>query len=188
MPQVGTLRRRRLYREFRYIGERVYRSDNAEFLAMLDRLRRFADIYKRIDQPTEEDFSDYAREVLRRRRVLGLSSLVPVFMALVDKLGDGKRFDRSLRIVDSYLMRRVALKAYYSGFDDVAFDHVQALADSPEDEICSVLIERLDKSTGRHWWPTDEQISLHLFDSNMYQGISKDRIRPVAGCRRGVHA
>ena len=189
MPQVGTLRRSRLYREFRYVGERVYRPDKVEFLAMLERLRRYADIYRKIDQPQEEELSDYAREVLRRRSVLGLWSLVPVFMALVDKVGYGARFDQSIRIVDSYLMRRVALKAYYSGFDEVAFEYVQALRDSPANEICSVLIEQFDKSRGRHWWPTDEDITLRFGNSNMYQGISKERIQLLLGAiAERIHA
>ena len=181
LSDVGTLRRNRLYREFRYVGERVYRQKNKEFLGMLERLGLYAEIYRKIDERKNDDFSDYAREVMRRRSVLGLSSLIPVFMELVAKVGYGEKLDQALRIVDSYLMRRVALKAYYSGFDEVAFDYAQALRDSTAEEICSVLIEQLDKPSGRHWWPTDEQVTSHLLDNNMYQGISKERIRLLLG-------
>ena len=181
MPPLGTLARGRLYREFRYVGERIYRRDKTQLMEMLDRLARYADIYRQIDHSDSDELSDYAREVMRRRRVLGLWSLVPVFMELVAKLGGGQELDQAVRIVDSYLMRRVAHKAYYSGFDDVAFDHVQALRNSSVDEICSVLIRQLNKPTGGHWWPSDEEITLHFLNNNMYYGISKERLRLLLG-------
>ena len=178
-PEVRPLQRGRLYREFRYVGEHRYRRDQTELLDMLERLGRYADIYRRIDQRT--GFSEYAREVMRRRNVLGLGSLVPVLMELVAKLGNGEELDRALRIFDSYLMRRVALKAQYSGFDDVAFDHVQALRNAPADRTCAVLIEQFLKSTGRTRWPSDEDLILHLLTGNMYHGISSVRLRLLLG-------
>lgn len=122
-PVVRPLPRNRIYREFRYIGEHHYRHHPAKLDSMLKRLEHYAQIYRRIDGPKADNFSDHAREVMAHRRVLNLASLVPVFMELVYKLGYGERLDDALRIVDSYLMRRVALKLRYSGFDDVAFRH-----------------------------------------------------------------
>ena len=185
-PNVRPLQRNRLYREFRYIGEHRYRRDETEFLAMLERLACYADIYRKIDQRTS--FSDYAQKVMRRRNVLALGSLVPVLMELVAKLGVGNELDAALRIVDSYLMRRVALKAHYSGFDDVAFGHVQALRHTPKDRIYSVLIEQLHKSSGPYRWPSDDEISLHLLTANMYHGISSVRLRLLlAGIAEHMH-
>ena len=178
---VRTMGRSRLYREFRYVGERVYRRDATKLLAMLETLGRYAEIYKRIDECKQGSFSDYAREVMRRRSVVGLSSLLPVFMELVAKLGRGPRLDQALRIVDSYLMRRVALKAYYSGFDEVAFAHVQTLRDSPADTICAVLIAQFLESTGSHWWPSDEEVTQQLLNNNMYDRISKARLALLLG-------
>ena len=185
-PDVRPLQRGRLYREFRYIGEHLYRRDQTEFLDMLKRLARYADIYRRLDQRT--GFSDYAQKVMRRRNVLALGSLVPVLMELVAKLGVGEELDDALRIVDSYLMRRVALKANYSGFDDVAFGHVQSLRDTPRDRICAVLIEQLRESPGRYRWPSDDELSLHLLTANMYHGISSGRLRLLlAGIAEHMH-
>ena len=176
---IRTLQRSRLYREFRFVGEHLYRRDRAALLAMLNRLTSYADIYRRITE--RERFSKYAQEVLQKRRVLNLASLIPVFMELVATLGEGKELDQALRIVDSYLMRRIALKANYSGFDDVAFAHVQALRDAPADEICAVLIEQFLKSTGAHRWPSDEDLALHLLTRDMYHGISSARLRLLLG-------
>ncbi len=178
---IRALQRNRLYREFRYVGEHLYRRVPPEFPAMLERLGRYAEIYRKIDERKKEDFSDYAREVMRRRSVLNLASLVPVFMELVAKLGYGKELDQALCIVDSYLMRRVALKARYSGFDDIAFDHVQALRDAPKDKICSVLIEQLFKSTGAHWWPSDKEVTLSFLTRGMYHNISSARLGLLLG-------
>ena len=186
-----TLRRDRLYREFRFVGEHRYRSDysgdDKELRALLTRFGRYADIFESIDtgvsQKVDENrgFSDYALEVMRRRDVLRLNSLVPVFMEMVAKLGRGKKLDKALRIVDSYLMRRVAVKAQYSGFDDTAFGHVQALRDALDIEIEAVLLSRFYASGGRDRWPADEEILRHFLTGDMYNGISSARKQLLLG-------
>ncbi len=170
---LHTLPRNRLYREFRYIGEHVYRRSDEELRGLLRRLDRYATIFSRLDQMDSEKFSEYARLVMHRREKLTLSSLIPVFMVLVDRLGYGGDLDQALRIVDSYLMRRVALKATYSGFDEVAFGYVQAVRDAPTgDDVCAVLIEQLEKSPWASRWPSDDEVVLHLRETDMYHSIS----------------
>ena len=174
---LRTLSRSRLYREFRYVGEHLYRKSERELHGLLERLGSYAAIYRQIDQKDGDTFSDYALLVMHRRDTLNLASLVPVFMVLVDRLGYGDDLDKALRIVDSYLMRRVAVKAYYSGFDDVAFDYAQTARDAPLDEICSRLIEAFDKSSWTSRWPANEEVVSHLREANMYRGISNPRIQ-----------
>ena len=173
------LRRDRLFREFRYVGEHFYRQNNNELHEMLIRLKRYADIYTSIDK--QEGYSTYAIKVMRRRHVLNLNSLVPVFMELVAKLGQGKELDDVLRIVDSYLMRRVALKARYSGFDDTAFRHVQALRDTKAEEVGVVLMSRFLASARSERWPKDVEIVRHFMSANMYHGISSARKKLLLG-------
>ena len=173
--ELHNLPRQRLYREFRYVGEHVYRSSPEELQGLLERLGRYARIYREIDRRDSENFSEYARLVMQRRETLNLASLIPVFMVLVDKLGYGDELDRALRIVDSYLMRRVALKANYSAFDDVSFDHVQALCDAPPADVCAVLIDQLEKSTSSNRWPSDEEVVFHLRKEDMYNNIASTR-------------
>ena len=186
--EMPTLPRDRLYREFRYVGEHVYRKSNEELQGLLVRLDRYADIYKRIDQK-HGDFSDYARLVMQRRATLNLASLIPVFMVLVDRLGYGADLDQALRIVDSFLMRRVALKANYSGFDDVAFGYVQAIRDAPEGGVCAALIEQLENSTWTNRWPGDDEVVVHLRDADMYNGISSARKQLLLrGIAQRMHA
>lgn len=172
---LRTVPRSRLYHEFRYVGEHVYRRSDTEFRGLLERLDRYATIYRHIDQRDGSRFSDYARLVMHRRDTLNLASLIPVFMVLVHRLGYGKDLDQALRIVDSYLMRRVAINGNYSGFDDVAFGYVQAVRDASSGEVCASLVEQLAKSTGAHRWPDDEEVVLHLREANMYHGISSAR-------------
>lgn len=184
---MPTMPRDRLYREFRYVGEHVYRKSKEELRGLLERLDRYAEIYKRIDHKHGE-FSDYARLVMQRRATLNLASLIPVFMVLVDRLGYGADLDQALRIVDSFLMRRVALKANYSGFDDVAFGYVQAIRDASADGVCATLIEQLEKSTWANRWPDDDEVVLHLGDADMYTGISSARKQLLlSGIARRMH-
>ena len=170
-----TLQRNRLYRAFRYVGEHLYRRSHEELHGLLDRLGRYANIYGRINRRDGDRFSGYARLVMRRRETLNLASLIPVFMVLVERLGYGHDLDQALRIVDSYLMRRVALKATYSGFDDVAFGYVQAVRDAPPGDVCAVLIHQFEKSTWTNRWPRDDEVVLHLREADMYQSISSAR-------------
>ena len=173
--RLRTIQRHRLYREFRYVGEHVYHRSDDELRGLLERLGRYARIYRSIDRKDHGEFSEYARVVMQRRDTLNLASLMPLFMVLVDRLGYGEGLDQALRIVDSYLMRRVALKANYSGFDDVAFGYVQEVRDAPLTEVCAVLIEQFEKSTWTNRWPTDDEVVLHLREADMYHGISSAR-------------
>lgn len=172
---LRTVPRSRLYHEYRYVGEHVYRNSDTELRGLLERLGCYATIYRQIDQRDSNKFSDYARLVMHRRDTLNLASLIPVLMVLVHRLGYDEDLDQALRIVDSYLMRRVALNANYSGFDDVAFGYVQAVRDAPSGGVCASLVEQLVKSTGAHRWPDDNEIVLHLREANMYHGISSAR-------------
>ena len=173
--ELRTLQRHRLYRDFRYVGEHLYRRAQKEFDGLLHRLKRYAEIYKEIDRKDDKRFSEYALLVMYRRETLNLASLIPVFMVLIERLGYDENLDQSLRVIDSYLMRRVALKANYSGFDDVAFGWVQALRDAPKGDVTAVLIELFEKSTWVNRWPTDEEIMLHLREADMYHGVSSAR-------------
>ena len=174
----------RLYRQFRYVGEHLYRHDRSELEAMLGRLRHYADIYRDIDEgreATKGGFSRYALKVMGRRHVLNLSSLVPVLMMLIDRLGRGAEFDRVLRIIDSYLMRRIALKSRYRDFDSVAFSLVQALRDADASDITSVVLLRLLAIRGWNWWPRDDEVTRHFRSGDMYHQISSGRLKLLLG-------
>ena len=175
----------RLYQEFRYVGEHLYRSNRSEFEKMLHELRRYADIFREIDEAsnaTNGSFSGRASKVMGRRHVLNLSSLVPVLMILIDRLGRGAEFDRVLGIVDSYLMRRIALKGRYRDFDNVAFSLVQALRDADDEvDLASVVLSRLMGIRGWNWWPHDHEVAIHFMTGDMYQGISSARLRLLLG-------
>jgi len=178
---IKSLRRQRLYRDFRQVGEHTYRDSHDERMAMIERLTRYADIYRDIDELN--GFSAEAEGVVRRTTsVINLSSLVPVIMELVYKLGTESELEYALSALDSYLMRRVALKAYYSGFDDVAFAHVQALRDAPPTDIVSILVDRLSSmQETRWWWPPDEAIIWQFRNRDMYNRIAKPRLRTLLG-------
>lgn len=182
----------RLYREFRYVGEHLYRHDRSELEAMLGRLRHHADTYRDIDEgreATNGGFSGYALQVMGRRHVLKLSSLVPVLMILVNRLGKGAEFDKVLRIVDSYLMRRIALKGRYRDFDSIAFHLVQALRDTDGEDIASVVLSRLVAIRGWNWWPRDDEVTRNFRSGDMYHHISSRRLQLLlAGIAERMHS
>ena len=178
------LRMNRLYREFRYVGEHLYRNNRSEFEAMLGRLRHYADIYRDLDEAsdaTNRGFSEDALKVMGRRHVLNLSSLIPVLMILIDRLGKGVEFDAVLRIVDSYLMRRIALKARYRDFDSVAYSLVQVLRDADGGDVAHVVLSRLLAIRGWNWWPRDDEVTSHFRNGDMYHQISSRRLQLLLG-------
>lgn len=185
------LRMNRLYREFRYVGEHLYRDNRSEFRLMLRQLRHYSDIYRAIEEGRQEidgGFSAYALKVMGRRHILNLRSLVPVLMILVDRLGRGPELDRVLRIVDSYLIRRIALKGRYRNFDSVAFSLVQELRDTDEENVASVLLSRLLTIPGWNSWPRDDEVTRHFQSGDMYHGISSDRLTLLlAGIAEEMH-
>lgn len=186
------LRRTRIYRDFRYVGEHLYRRDQNELREMLCRIGRFAGIYQDIEKGREAaaagGFSTYALKVMGRQHVLGLNSLVPVFMILIDRLGRDAELDGVLRIVDSYLMRRVALKGRYRNFDSVAFSLVQALRDAEVKNIPSVVLSRLMAIRGSNWWPRDDEVTRHFQTGDMYHRISSGRLKLLlAGIAEQMH-
>lgn len=147
---------------------------------MLDRFGHFAGIYRDIEEEREAangGFSRYALKVMGLRYDLNLVSLMPVLMILVDRLGRGARLDRVLGIVDSYLMRRVALKGRYRDFDGVAFRLVQTLRDAKEEDIASVALSRLLAIGGWNWWPRDGEVTRHFRTGDMYHQISGKRLK-----------
>ena len=181
-PQAERPQTNRLYRDFRYVGEHLYRGNRTEFERMLRDLRRYADIYREIDEASEASnrgYSSYALKVMGRRHILRLSSLVPVLMILVDRLG--AEIDRVLRIVDSYLMRRIALRGRYRDFDSVAFGLVQALCNADKQSIPSVVLLRLKAIRGWNWWPRNEEVTAHFRNGDMYNGISSERRQLLLG-------
>ena len=181
-PQAERPQTNRLYRDFRYVGEHLYRGNRTEFERMLRELRHYADIYREIDEASESTnrgFSSYALKVMGRRHILRLSSLVPVLMILVDRLGS--EIDSVLRIVDSYLMRRIARKGRYRDFDSVAFSLVQALRDADKEYIPSVVLSRLMAIRGWNWWPRNEEVTMHFQTGDMYHGISSGRLQLLLG-------
>lgn len=185
---MNPLKRNRLYRDFRYVGERIYHGYTDELLRLLERLNHYAEIYQGIDTASSGVFSTYARLVMQRREALNLASLIPLFMVLVDKVGYGTGLDRALRIVDSYLMRRVALKARYSGFDDVAFGFVQAARDATPDQVYAVLIEQFEQSTWANRWPSNDEIIQHLREADMYNNIASSRKQMLlSGIAEAMH-
>ncbi len=186
-PLMDTLSRNRLYREFRHAGEHVYRRSSEELQGLLRRLARYAKIFRKLTEASSDTFSEYALLVMYRRRKLRLASLIPVLMVLVEKLGCGEDFDRALRIIDSYLMRRVAVKARYSGFDDVAFRIVQTLTATDPGKIGAVLIQQFEKAmTKTSRWPSDLEVSNSLREADMYNRCANNSLL-LSGIAQKMH-
>lgn len=167
-----TIPRNRLYREFRSVGEQFLRTSNEELRSLLERLKNLAQIYYLIDRRDHNQFSDYACLVMYRREMLNLATLIPVFMVLVDRLGYGEELDNALRVVDSYLMRRVVLNAQNRSFDDAVFNLVHSICDSAQGDEISVMIQEFENATWANRWPSDEEVVSHLREADMYHHIS----------------
>ena len=185
---LRTIPRNRLYREFRSVGEQFYRKSHEELHSLLERFKTFAQIYYLIDNRDDTSFSEYARLVMYRREMLNLATLIPVFMVLVDRLGYDEKLDQALRVVDSYLMRRVVLNTQNRSFDDAVFSLVHSICDSEKGDEITVMIHEFENATWANRWPSDEEVLVHLREADMYHHISNTKKQLMwQGIARKMH-
>ncbi len=169
-----------LYREFRDAGEDIHHGRGWKDLQpFLERFQRYASIYRRIQD--KRSFSAAAQEVLRHRQVMKIGSLFPLIMELVAKLGDGLEFDDAMAILDSYLMRRLARKIRYSGFDDIAFYYMRVLRATAPADIHKAMLNLFDEGTTDVRWPSDEEILISVPSTTLFGRIAKIRLQILLG-------
>ena len=112
---------------------------------------------------------------MHRREALNLATVIPLFMVLVERLGYDGELDRALRVVDSYLMRRVVLNTQNRSFDDAVFGLVHSICDASGGEEVSILIQSFENATWANRWPNDGDIEEHLVTADMYNHISSTK-------------
>lgn len=154
------LRQDWLYREFRHSGERgnLFREDRDCYEDVLSELVSYSEIYEQVTD-SAETLSTSAQSVLRHREENRVDSLIPVVMVLLRRCGETPLFEHCLRILDSFMMRRVIVNARYHGFDEYAFRIVRRLAACNSiREIPARLVEELNTLSGAARWPDDPEV------------------------------
>jgi hypothetical protein len=131
-------------------------------------MRRFAaygDIYRALDQRTELD--PYEAEVLWHVDVLNTSAVTPLLLYLFGEYDGPVRRD-VLRLVDSYLVRRVVVGLEAKAYGDVAVQLLRCL-DGASDPAAAVR-EQLAGYRGRGaGWPTDAELTRHVLTRSLAQ-------------------
>jgi uncharacterized protein with ParB-like and HNH nuclease domain len=158
---------------------------NVPMEKLLGELSRAARLYRRITEAADNTSSDIDRLGLFAYRIKAMESDVmkSVLLALLDEECPpipGTVRDSVLDIVESWLTRRMLVRAPTNGYNQVAAEMVsiirQAAPESIDQAIRSYL---MSQRSDTKYWPDDEEISRELAKLPIYQKVSRSRLRMV---------
>ena len=155
------INQQQLFLEFReYIAPQAKRLPR-----VMRRFAAYGDIYRALDQRTELD--PYEAEVMWHVDVLNTSAVTPLLLHLFGEL-DGPARRGVLRLVDSYLVRRVVVGGEAKAYGDVAAQLLRSL-DGAADPVTAVR-DQLASYRGRGaGWPTDAELARHVLTRSLAQ-------------------
>ncbi len=130
---------------YQTVRNRVQGSDNV--LEIAGSLRDYADAFEKLEkQPDDHSALGSYRH---RRTQLKLFGFTSVYMALRVRLEDDDAFEHCMRVMDSYLMRRMIFRNSATGFRSLIPGLLgQIFAGADEDAVINGLVENLKDQAG----------------------------------------
>ena len=133
----SSVRTRDVYRFFKgYVTNNGY-DDYGQMVELLDQMSKFAGYYSRITSSSEDD--PEIDRLFGRIRALKMSVINPLLMALLDDYQEGDDlFDRSdfvsmLKLLESYLFRRIVCQVSNNGLNSFSLSVIARLRQIKED-------------------------------------------------------
>lgn len=168
-----------LYDRFlRYVGKLRSSSDGGkvDVPALMQSIRRDADLYEQIDRPTGPGRLNL---FLRRLGVLEVIVLHPVLLALMGRSGSNA-LDRenAASILESYLIRRMVCGYQTRGYNALALRLLRVIADTPADQPVADLLRDTLSTAARSGdpWPDDDMFRAEWLNRKFYNGLRRDRV------------
>jgi len=161
----------RVFAEFRNQSER---SDSIEDLMAdvkrdLGNYRRFMDG----DRTQDEDKFHY-----RVNDVMEIRAITPVFLMLLSAPPEARA--KSLKILESYLVRRMLCRGNSRSYNRMIHDLVGELRDCGLDSADKTMFEFLRTQTAYNsQWPDDRELENRLDDRTVYRVITRRRLRMI---------
>jgi len=144
--------------------------------ALMQGIRRDADIYEQIDRPVG---TGRFNEFLRRLGVLDIVVLHPVLLALMGRPGSNENDREAVAsALESYLIRRMICGYQTRGYGTLALRLLRVIAEAPEQEpVTEALCHHLcTAAAGGDTWPDDGMFHTHWMNRKFYNGLRRDRV------------
>ncbi len=140
-------------------------------------IRRLAETYYTIE--STDDGSVFGR-FRYRWDVMQVGALTPVLMWLLSSGVPEPRLERCLRILDSFLTRRMACRMTTNGYTNLFLALLRHLNEKGPDRADDALLEFLASQTAwANLWPTDHALEEQFVTSPLYRLLTRGRLRLV---------
>jgi hypothetical protein len=152
---------------------------------MLQQMSRAARVYRHITEAADNTSSDIDRVGLFAYRIKTMESdlMKSVLLALLDAerpVVPNQILEASLDIIESWLTRRMLVRASTKSYSQVAAEVVNIIRQTLPDAVDQALRSYFASQTAdTKYWPDDEELAAELTKLPVYRRISRARLRMV---------
>ena len=167
---------------------KIYAKSAGDVEELADDLRQLSIVFREIEETDDRDASEGL--FLYRWKEMQARVFTPVLLALFsgrsDQRADRRDFQRGLRAIESYLVRRMLCGMTTRGYYDLVLPLLDWLAAAPPNQAGAAVAAFLAGQTGeRHLWPGDQRLREAMLHVPVYERLSRGRARLVLEALEG---
>ena len=137
-------------------------------------MRAVGDVYRRIEEERYPEIETF----LYRRRIMEAGVLTPVLLWLLSSKVPQHHIEKSLRALESYVVRRMICHTTTMGYSSLFRDLVNVLEDKKSTEAGDIIVEYLATQTAnQRLWPSDRQVKDVFVHDPLYRMLRRARLR-----------
>ena len=134
------------------------------------------EIFRDIDQRRRMDIGTF----LYRRDVMNVGAITPLLLWLLSSEVPPDELSKSLKVLDSFLVRRVICGMSARGYARLFVRLISELQDQrpkPVDQVISDYLGRQTAAVGL--WPSDDDILNQFLETPLYSWLTRGRLRMI---------
>lgn len=118
-----------------------------------------------------------------RTKAMDIEVVKPVLMALLDRdenLQDVSDINACLEIIESWLIRRMLIRATTKAYNKVMTEVIKVIQKAPQGKLSEAIRAFFASQTSdSSYWPDDNEVRSELFNLPIYRKIGRGRLRMV---------
>lgn len=152
-------------------------------MELLRQIRRAASVYEQIVRGASVSDSSISRLDLFSYRTQAMDSdiIKPILLTLLDPEEEALPADlvvRALKALESYLVRRMLVRATTKNYNKLVADLIDELRHKPREQAAEIITGYLARQTAdANYWPDDEEVTQELATLRLFQRLSRGRTR-----------
>ncbi len=165
---------------------RLFSADKVDLPNVKGFVDRFVDDASVYRQFESLDAGSRERLFFARREILDIGVVYPVALRLwrewLEKSLDRDRLVTGLRALESWLVRRMAMRLTSQNYNRVMLEVLKTMS-AANDPVTGMVdhLRSFKEDTPTGWWPSDEKFRAHLTGRQLYGSITQARIRMLLG-------